>query len=75
VIINIRLEYLNTSSSKVLFRLIKFICNKYKSNATVNWYYEEGDDDIMEVGQMYEDILNFPFEYTEYPELEKLEIS
>jgi hypothetical protein len=32
---------------------------------TINWYYEEGDDDIMERGEYYESILDTKFNFIE----------
>jgi hypothetical protein len=31
----------------------------------VNWYYEEGDDDILERGEYYESILGIKINYIE----------
>ena len=67
--IHIRLEYMNTSSSKEIqsfFRLIKE--NLHIKNATVNWYYEEGDDDGYDVGREFELFSKIPFIFHEYAE-------
>jgi len=31
----------------------------------VNWYYEEGDEDILEKGEFLSDELNVPFNFIE----------
>jgi len=58
-----KLNYLNTSSSKWLFHVLKNLQNKYqgKKIITVNWYYELDDDAILEAGEVYQSLLNLPF--------------
>lgn len=69
--VNIELDYFNTSSSKCIldvFRRIENIHNGGKSIVIVNWYYEEGDEDILEAGEHYQAILKMPFETIEMKE-------
>ncbi len=64
---NIAFEYFNTSTSKCLFDIFKRI-NKIGNSGketTINWYYEEGDDDMMEAGEDYSDILELDFNFIE----------
>ena len=35
---------------------------------TINWYYEEGDDDMMEAGEDYSDLLDLDFNFREIEE-------
>lgn len=56
----IRLEYFNTSSSKCLMDLLKRI-EKSPAEATVLWYYEEDDEDMLEAGEDYDAIIDMPF--------------
>jgi hypothetical protein len=58
--ISIRLEYFNTSSSKCLMDLFKRI-EKASSKATVDWYYEDEDEDMLEAGEDYDAIIDIPF--------------
>lgn len=70
VTIDIRLEYMNTSSSKEMytfFRLIKE--NPYIKHVTVNWHFEEGDDDGFDVGREFESFTKIPFAFHEYAEV------
>ncbi len=68
---NLRLEYFNTSSSKLIFILLKkFIENPSVKNIVVKWHYETGDTDSLEMGQQYESLLKIPFEYIEVAESE-----
>jgi SiaC family regulatory phosphoprotein len=58
-----KLNYLNTSSSKWLFHVLKNLQNKYqgKKIITINWYYERDDEAILEAGEVYQSLLNMPF--------------
>ena len=65
--IDISLEYFNSASAKILVQLCQRISHvqlKYKK-FIINWYYEEGDDDLMERGEYYESILEFKFNFFE----------
>lgn len=69
ITLEIRMEYLNTSSSKQLYTLL---CNA-KNNITIkniiiNWYYEEGDEDGYEVGKEFESMSKLHFNFHEYAE-------
>lgn len=56
--IDINLEYMNSSSSKKLLLLLKaFDLNMEIKNLRVNWYYEEGDEESMESGKVFELLL------------------
>ena len=71
VIFNLKLEYFNTASSKLIFNLLKkFIDNPSVKNILVKWYYEAGDTDSLEMGQQYQFLLKIPFEYIEVAESE-----
>ncbi len=75
--INVHLlfEYFNTSSSKcifVLFRqLKKYVDDGYDVN--INWFYEEDDDDMLETGEDYADIINVDINMIEVPDINDLE--
>lgn len=68
--VNIAFEYFNTSSSKCLFDVFKRICKIENSGReiTINWYYEEGDEDMMEAGEDYSDLLDLDFNFFEIEE-------
>jgi len=59
----LNLEYFNTSSAKCLFNLFKKLepTSGNSMNVTVNWYYEEGDDDMLESGEDYSAFFDFKF--------------
>ncbi|MEO9871281.1 DUF1987 domain-containing protein [Ekhidna sp.] len=67
---NIAFEYFNTSSSKCLFDVFKRLGKIEDSGKkiTINWYFEEGDDDMMEAGEDYSDLLDLNFNFFEIEE-------
>jgi hypothetical protein len=67
--VEINLEYLNTSSSKLLFSLLMGIQDNFKiENATVKWYYGEDDEDGLELGKEFESQMKIPFNFYAYSE-------
>ena len=68
--VDINLEYLNSASSKKLIDLLKILdANSKIKSLIINWHYEEGDDDTLETGQIFEEVLiRAKFHYHEYAE-------
>lgn len=69
--VNIQLEYFNTSSSKCIldvFKKLEGIHKGGKSAVTINWHYEEDDEDMLEAGEDYQAIINIPFKMVEVEE-------
>ncbi len=68
--IEINLEYFNTSVSKQLLDLFRtFDGNPNNRVINVKWLYEEGDDEMQESGEIYEDLLpRFNFTYEQIAE-------
>ncbi|MDP4226386.1 MAG: DUF1987 domain-containing protein [Bacteroidota bacterium] len=66
-VVNIQLEYFNTSSSKCILDVFKKLEAIYKNNhpVNINWYYEEDDEDMLEAGEDYESIIHVPFNMVE----------
>ncbi len=66
-IVDIELEYFNSGSSKAILHILRALVDVAKKGhkMTINWYYEEGDDDIMERGEYYESILETKFNFIE----------
>ncbi len=63
--VDFHLEYISTSNLKIYIDFIKKIESVSLKNKkyTINWYYDEGDEDILEMGQYISSILNIPFNY------------
>jgi hypothetical protein len=69
ILINFKLEYFNTASSKQIFNLIKiFVENKNIKEVLVKWHYEEGDYDSKETGEHFSHLFKIPFDFIEYAE-------
>ncbi|MBN2275663.1 MAG: DUF1987 domain-containing protein [Bacteroidales bacterium] len=68
--LDINLEYFNSASAKKLLELLKSLdANSKIKHLVINWHYEEGDDDALETGQIFEDLLRkAQFRYHEYAE-------
>jgi hypothetical protein len=66
----IDLEYMNSASSKKLLYLLKILdANSSVRELTINWCYEKGDEDALEIGQVFEELLlKASFRYNEYEE-------
>ncbi|HUX54033.1 MAG TPA: DUF1987 domain-containing protein [Williamwhitmania sp.] len=60
-VLELKLEYFNTSSSKRIFDIMKRmekLAMSDLSKVTIIWYYEEDDEDIYFAGNDYKAILN-----------------
>ena len=67
--VEIKLEYLNTSSSIQIYKLLSIIQENYESsNVTISWYYEEDDEDTYELGKEFESQLKLPFGFYRFSE-------
>lgn len=62
-IVNIRLEYMVTSSSKCILIIIKELQEIFRDNfeVIINWYFEEDDENIREAGEDYRHLTQLPF--------------
>ena len=60
--INIQLEYINSGSSKYLYKILKRLTGYGRSGKNVNmkWLYDEDDEAILELGQHYRDTAGIP---------------
>jgi len=61
--VDLGFEYINTSSTKwILFILRRLSELKNLSrDLSVNWYYESGDEDMNELGKMFQSFMECPF--------------
>jgi len=53
VTVNLEIIYFNSTSSKVLMDLLSILDNEINNgkNISVNWFYEEDNDDMLEFGE------------------------
>lgn len=68
-IVNVQLEYFNTSSSKCILDVFKKLETLSDTSIEINWYYEEDDEDMLEAGEDYQAIIDIPFKMIEVEEL------
>jgi len=63
--VDMDLEYFNSASAKVFIHLLEKIKHVTLKNKkyVINWYYEEGDEDILERGEYFSSILDIPFNF------------
>jgi hypothetical protein len=59
---NIRLEYINSGSSKYLYEILKKLTLHANSGKKVllKWLYEEDDEAMLELGEHYRDTAGIP---------------
>ncbi|MGM0497782.1 MAG: DUF1987 domain-containing protein [Bacteroidota bacterium] len=61
-------EYFNTASSKMIMEVIEEVkkIGEKDQQLTVEWHYLEDDDDMLEAGEDYEEIVDIKFQYQSY---------
>ncbi|MGM0497821.1 MAG: DUF1987 domain-containing protein [Bacteroidota bacterium] len=59
-----KLEYFNSSSAKFISDIVVLIGNYSKKgiNVKIYWYFDEGDEDMMEVGEDFSEMIDIPFQ-------------
>ena len=63
--VDMYLEYFNSASAKIIIHLLQkvtYVTLNHKK-FIFNWYYEEGDEDILERGEYFSSILDVPFNF------------
>jgi hypothetical protein len=69
--IDLGFDYVNTGSIKWLYILLRDLSemNGIFENAVINWYYEQGDDDMCELGFILRSLVDCPFTIIEVDEM------
>ena len=62
-VVKIDFEYFNSSSAKYLIRFLEYFSTLKKSGyeVVVNWYYD--DDELLEYGEDFQDVLEMKFNF------------
>jgi hypothetical protein len=63
--VDMNLEYFNSASAKVFIHLLQkitYVTLKHKK-FIFNWYYEDGDEDILERGEYFASVLDVQFNF------------
>lgn len=61
----IKLEYFNTASSKIILDIlmkIEDINNKSEGNMKIKWFYDSSDEDMLEAGEEYKELVDLQFD-------------
>ncbi|HAN00290.1 MAG TPA: nuclear pore complex subunit [Marinilabiliales bacterium] len=66
-IFSFKLDYYNSSSAKVLLRLLVRLEEIFEkgNKLKVHWYYRGNDEDMRESGEDYATLVTLPFEFIE----------
>jgi len=68
---NFKLEYFNSSSAKYIMDIILKlgkIAEPESITLNINWYYDEMDEDMLDAGEEFEDMLDVEFNFVEIPD-------
>jgi hypothetical protein len=63
--VDMKLEYFNSASAKVFIHLLELLKHVTLKNKKFifNWYYEDGDEDILERGEYFSSVLDANFNF------------
>lgn len=63
-----KMDYFNTISSKMILKILHKLeaIHKKRKNILVHWYYHEMDEDMMDAGQAFSEMVNVPFKLSSY---------
>lgn len=58
-----KLEYFNTASSKIILDILMKLEEMADTGLKVEWHYNEADEDMLEAGEEYKELVEIPFEF------------
>jgi hypothetical protein len=64
-----KLEYFNTASSKIILDILmklEDLIASGKPGVNIEWFYNESDEDMLEAGEEYKDLVEVPFNVIAY---------
>ena len=72
-IIQFGFEFINTTSIKWVYAILKELSRipDMPTRAKISWYYEEGDEDMCDLGFILRSLVDCPFTITEVEDLYK----
>ena len=67
-IFNFKLTYFNTASSKIILDILTHFEEMIEEGheVMVRWHYPEEDEDMLEAGEEYSEMVDVPFEMVSY---------
>lgn len=71
--IELGFEYINTSSTKWIFLILKELSEMkdLSLNTSISWYYEVGDEDMCELGNILRSLVDCPLKIVEVDEMDQ----
>lgn len=65
VIFKFKFDYFNSSSAKFILDILVLSNQLHENNLNIciDWYFDENDDDMREVGEELSEVVDFPFRY------------
>ncbi len=66
--LRLKLDYFNTASSKIVMDILYKMEELFNDghDVTIEWYYPEDDEDMMETGKEYAELIKVPFKQIGY---------
>ncbi len=67
-VFSLKMKYYNTASSKMFFSIIKSLNLLYKadSDIEIEWHYQDDDEDMLDAGEYFRDLVDIPFKFIPY---------
>lgn len=67
-VMTLKLDYFNTASSKIIMDILYKMEELHSKGKKVliEWYYPDDDEDMMETGKEYEELIKIPFKQIGY---------
>jgi hypothetical protein len=69
-------EFINTTSIKWIYAILKELTRipDMRTRAKISWYYEEGDEDMCDLGLILRSLVNCPFTIIPVDDLYKVKV-
>jgi hypothetical protein len=67
-ILQLKLDYINSSSAKHVRELLNLVEKNFLEGrpCEIEWYYEQDDESIYELGENFKTYLDMPFKFVEF---------
>ena len=67
-VFSLKMKYYNTASSKMFFSIIKSLNLLFKagSDIEIEWHYQDDDEDMLDAGEYFRDLVDIPFKFIPY---------
>lgn len=71
--IQLGFEFINTTSTKWIYTILKELSKipNMSLRTKISWYYEQGDEDMCDLGMILRSLVNCPFIIVEVDEMHK----